>query len=123
MDLSATDGEAALQDVRTEVAAHFSKIGAIREVPKLRAYGCDVTQEDRVKETLNQIVVDFGGRVDVLVTAAGIVENFDVESYPLDRWKRLMDVSLYTLCERERGKRKGNNDDQVYGSLNLRANV
>ena len=102
MDLSVTDGEAALQEVRTEVAAHFSKIGAAQRVPELKAYACDVTQEDRVKETVKKIAEDFGGKIDVLVTAAGVVENFNVEKYPLDKWKRLMDVSLYVLCFKER---------------------
>lgn len=47
-----------------------------------------------MKATLARVLADFGGRVDVLVTAAGVVENFDVEKYPLDRWNRLMNVGL-----------------------------
>lgn len=94
IDLSASDGESALSEVRTEVAAHFSKTGTTHSVPQLRAYACDVTQEDQVKETVRKVVVDFGGRVDVLVTAAGVVENFNVEEYPLERFKRVMDVNV-----------------------------
>lgn len=53
-----------------------------------------MTQEDQVKETVRKAAEDFGGRVDVLVTAAGVVENFNVERYPLERFKVVMDVSL-----------------------------
>jgi sorbose reductase len=59
----------------------------------LRAYGCDVSSPTQVEETWNAIVSDLG-KVDVLVTAAGIVENFEGENYPFERWKRMMSVNL-----------------------------
>lgn len=78
--------------MKNEVAAHFSKIGSTHAVPELRAYACNVASEEQVKTTWAQIIQDFGDRIDVLVTAAGIVENFDVQEYPLDGFKRVMDV-------------------------------
>lgn len=48
---------------------------------------------------------DFG-KVDVVVTAAGIVENFEAENYAYDRWKKMMDVNLNGsfLFAKEAGK-------------------
>jgi len=73
--------------------------------PDLRAYSCDVTSEQQVKETWASIVRDFG-KVDVVVTAAGIVENFEAEHYPYDRWNKMMEVNLNGsfLFAREAGK-------------------
>jgi sorbose reductase len=44
--------------------------------------------------------------VDVVVTAAGIVENFEGENYPYDRWKKMMDINVNGsfLFAREAGK-------------------
>lgn len=73
--------------------------------PDLRGYACDVTSEQQVKNTFASIVADFG-KIDVVVTAAGIVENFEAENYEYDRWKRMLDVNLNGswLWARESGK-------------------
>lgn len=47
-------------------------------------YGCNVADEDAVKKVFADIKARWG-RVDILVTAAGIVENFPVLDYPADR--------------------------------------
>ncbi|KAF8472786.1 short-chain dehydrogenase/reductase-like protein SDR [Kalaharituber pfeilii] len=106
IDLNLEEGENAINGIRTEVAAHFAKSGATMGVPELRAYQCDVTQEGQVKRTWEALVQDFGGKVDVLVTAAGVVENIKAEDYPLDRWKWLMDVNVNGtfLFAREAGR-------------------
>jgi D-arabinitol 2-dehydrogenase len=46
------------------------------------------------------------GRVDVLVTAAGIVENYPAEDYPSDRIKLLYDINVHGTyyCAREAAK-------------------
>lgn len=71
----------------------------------LKLYACDVTSEAEVESTITQIVKDFG-KIDVLVTAAGIVENGAAEDYSYARWRRLMNVNLdgSFLCAREVGK-------------------
>jgi NAD(P)-dependent dehydrogenase (short-subunit alcohol dehydrogenase family) len=73
--------------------------------PELRAYSCNVTSEEQVQETWASIVKDFG-KVDVVVTAAGIVENFEAEKYAYDRWKKMIDINLNGsfLFAREAGK-------------------
>ncbi|KAK4700593.1 hypothetical protein P7C70_g5655, partial [Phenoliferia sp. Uapishka_3] len=64
--------------------------------------GCDVANEDNVKDCFRQIVEKFG-RVDVLVTAAGIVENFSAMDYPTDKFQKLMNVNVNGsyFCARE----------------------
>lgn len=58
-----------------------------------------------MESTIRQIVKDFG-KIDVLVTAAGIVDNVAAEDYSYARWRKLMDVNLdgSFLCAREVGK-------------------
>lgn len=90
--------------------AHITKHIATRDTPSsykpdLRAYSCDVTNEAQVQDTWEAVVKDFG-KVDVVVTAAGIVENFEGENYKYDRWKKMIDVNLNGsfLFAREAGK-------------------
>jgi sorbose reductase len=60
-------------------------------------------------------MADFGA-VDVVVTAAGIVDNVEAEKYDFGRWKKMIDVNLNGsfLFAREAGRywidneRKGN---------------
>ena len=84
-----------MAEIRAEAVAHF---GSPDKVPTLQSYVCDVTAESQVQATVAQIAEDFGGRVDVLLTAAGVVENICVEKYPLERFKRVLDVSTVRYC-------------------------
>ncbi|KAH0536069.1 hypothetical protein GP486_008910, partial [Trichoglossum hirsutum] len=70
----------------------------------LAPYACDVTSETQVRQTFDAIVRDLGA-VDVLVTAAGIVDNAPAEDYAFDRWKNMLDVNFHGtfLCAREAG--------------------
>lgn len=58
-----------------------------------------------MKETFSQIVRDFGN-VDVVATAAGIVDNVEAENYAYPRWRKLLNVNLdgTWLFAREAGK-------------------
>ena len=42
------------------------------EVSEVNAWGCDVTNSDEIKRTIDDIGTKFGGPIDVLVGAAGI---------------------------------------------------
>ncbi len=54
---------------------------------------CDVRDDARQKEVVEQIVADHG-RLDVLVTAAGIASGGPVHSLELDEWQRCQDINL-----------------------------
>lgn len=55
--------------------------------------GCDVANEESVKAAFQRIKDQFG-RVDALVTAAGIVHNYTAEEYPTEKIRQLMDINV-----------------------------
>jgi NAD(P)-dependent dehydrogenase (short-subunit alcohol dehydrogenase family) len=57
------------------------------------AWGVDVTDERQVTTTFAAIEREFGP-IDILVAAAGIVENVAAEDYPAASWRRIIDVNL-----------------------------
>ena len=42
------------------------------EVSDVNAWGCDVTNTDEIRRTIDDIGTKFGGSIDILVGAAGI---------------------------------------------------
>src|SRR5271170_650914 len=42
------------------------------EIAEVNAWGCDVTNTDEVRRTVEDIGVKFGGPIDILVAAAGM---------------------------------------------------
>lgn len=71
----------------------------------LRPYECDTSDEQAVKSTFKQIVQDFG-KVDVLVTNAGITGGNPAEEYSYEEWKKMLEVNIdgTFLFARETGK-------------------
>ncbi|GAA5922686.1 hypothetical protein JCM1841_001105 [Sporobolomyces salmonicolor] len=66
---------------------------------------CDVSDEESVQAGFKTIIEKYG-RVDVLVTAAGIVENFPAEEYPAAKFRKLMAINVEGsfYCAREAAK-------------------
>lgn len=56
-------------------------------------WGCDVSSEKQVQDTISAIVAHHG-KIDVLVTSAGFTENFAAQDYPIDRVRKLMSVNV-----------------------------
>lgn len=63
---------------------------------------CDVTDEDSVINCFKEVINTFGG-IDILVNAAGIAPAYPLIDFPLDKWKRTLDINLtgYFLMSRE----------------------
>jgi sorbose reductase len=61
--------------------------------PKVHGYECDTSSENGVKSTWDAIVKEFG-KVDILVTNAGITGGAPAENYPSEDFKRMIDVNL-----------------------------
>ncbi|KAL2008962.1 hypothetical protein VTN00DRAFT_7156 [Thermoascus crustaceus] len=101
VDLTKAAAEASIK----HIAEHVAATQPSEPVPELKAYACDVTQEAEVKDTFSQIILDFGN-VDVVATAAGIVDNVEAENYEYPRWRKMLDVNLdgTWLFAREAGK-------------------
>ena len=72
---------------------------------KCRAYGCDVSDERAVGQTVGKIAADFG-RIDILVNIAGITARIPTVKIPPEQVRRLMEVNYYGtfwMCQ-EAGK-------------------
>lgn len=61
--------------------------------PHMRGYECDTSSEGAVKTTWDKIVKDFG-KVDILVTNAGITGGSPAEEYPFEDFKTMISVNL-----------------------------
>ena len=112
----------ASDDSVSHIREHARKLQPDLPVPDIKAYECNATIESDVKSTFDQIVSDFG-RVDVLVTAAGIVDNVAAEDYDFGRWRRMMDINLdgSFLFAREAGRHMLANN--IKGSIILIASM
>lgn len=80
-----------------------AKPGEIKAV----GFGCDVSDEQSVKDTFAKIEQTFGNRIDCLISAAGIVENFVAHEYPTDKVRKLLDINVMGswFCALEAAKR------------------
>jgi sorbitol-6-phosphate 2-dehydrogenase len=66
------------------------------------AVRCDVTNEDDVAAMV-KAALDAFGRLDILVSNAGILISGDITEFPAEDWRKVMEVNLvgYFLCARE----------------------
>jgi NAD(P)-dependent dehydrogenase (short-subunit alcohol dehydrogenase family) len=66
------------------------------------ALQCDITREDQVKQTVDQVVNEFG-TVDILINNAGAAgESFPIEELPEDVWDKTFSLNLksqYFFCK------------------------
>jgi NAD(P)-dependent dehydrogenase (short-subunit alcohol dehydrogenase family) len=117
VDPSLPGAQATIDTINT----HVSEITG-ENPSELRPYGYNATNESEVKDTWSQIVKDFG-KVDVLVTAAGIVDNVEAENYDFKRWRKMMDINVDDtwLFAREAGKHMI--QTQIKGSITLVASM
>lgn len=102
LDLDPTVSAEAAKDVETWFEEHG---GAKKGEVKAIGLGCDVSNEEAVKQCM-QTVVDKFGKIDVLVTAAGIVHNYPATEYPTDKMRQLYGINIdgTFFCAREAAK-------------------
>jgi sorbitol-6-phosphate 2-dehydrogenase len=92
------------------VVADLNEQGALQTAASLveqeaatgrRAIGLkvDVTNEAQVAETVDRTVREFG-RLDILVSNAGILISGAVEEFPVEKWQAVINVNLvgYFIC-------------------------
>ncbi|KAF8517593.1 NAD(P)-binding protein [Hysterangium stoloniferum] len=99
IDLVKEDADAAA----AELVASFVNNGQAEE-GEIQAMGveCDVASEVSVKSAMADIIDKFG-KIDSLVTSAGICENYTALEYPHERIKKLYDINVHGafFCARE----------------------
>ncbi|KAM0746880.1 NAD(P)-binding protein [Meredithblackwellia eburnea MCA 4105] len=99
------DSSQAAQSAR-ELEEWFVEHGQAKEGEiECLGLGCDVSDEASVKKAFEEVKERFG-RIDVLVTAAGIVENFPAVDYPTEKFQKLMNINVSGsfFCAREAAK-------------------
>lgn len=104
IDLKREDAAAAA----SELAASFVEQGLASEGEiNALGIGCNVADEESVKAAFEEIRERFG-RVDALVTAAGIVENFKAHDYPTEKIRKLLDINVMGtwFCGMSQGRRR-----------------
>ena len=72
---------------------------------KALAVTCDVTKEEDVVNMVKKTIETFG-RVDILVTVAGIAKRAPAEDFPIEDWQQVMDINVRGtfLCCKHVGK-------------------
>lgn len=65
----------------------------------------DITKEDEVRGLVEQTIGTFG-RLDILVSNAGILIAEPIEKFPAEQWRKVIDVNLfgYFLCLKHAAK-------------------
>ncbi len=77
-------------------------VAGVSEPDRALAVEMDVTDEASVGGGLDRIIAHWGG-VDIAVCAAGIAPSYELVDFPLDAWRKAMEINLtgYFLLARE----------------------
>ena len=103
----------ALASAGADVVVTSRNLEALRNVAeKIKSLGrkcmaiqADLTKEEDVKRMVKTVVDNFG-KIDILVTCAGMNIPKPAEEYPLEDWNKVMSINVtgMFLCCREVGK-------------------
>jgi len=96
----------ALTDIDENAAQETADIiSRERSKSQVKVIRCDVTSEDSVRKTFDDLLAHWGG-LDILVNAAGIAPPYALVDMPVDKWRMALDVNLtgYLLMAREAAK-------------------
>jgi 3-hydroxybutyrate dehydrogenase len=85
------DGRVIIADLNLDAARRAAE--ALGDTKSAIAVGMDVANEDQVNAGVDQAAAQFG-RVDVLVSNAGIQIVHPIEEFPFAEWKRLLAIHL-----------------------------
>ncbi|MEN6406408.1 MAG: 3-oxoacyl-[acyl-carrier-protein] reductase [Thermoguttaceae bacterium] len=92
LSLAAAGAKVACIDVNTDTLAET--IGTIREAGgTAEPFACDVTQSDRVNETVDA-VVQLWGKLDILVNNAGITRDNVIVRMKDEQWDAVLNINL-----------------------------
>jgi 3-hydroxybutyrate dehydrogenase len=84
-------GRVAIADLNADGAAEAAK--ELGDTKRAIGIAMDVTKEDQVNSGVEQTVKTFG-RIDILVSNAGIQIVYPIEEFPFADWKKLLAIHL-----------------------------
>ena len=89
-------------DLQTEIAGKVADALAASTGQKSLGLGVDVTDEIQVAAMVDRVMVEFG-RLDILVSNAGILISGEVTNFASQKWQAVMNVNLvgYFHCAKQ----------------------
>ncbi len=84
----------AIADIDTK-AAEETRAAITEELPNASAMvlGCNVTDEQSVRDGYDSLLVEYGG-LDILVNAAGVAPAYPLVDLPVEKWRFALEVNL-----------------------------
>ncbi|MFH1825623.1 MAG: sorbitol-6-phosphate dehydrogenase [Candidatus Firestonebacteria bacterium] len=82
----------------------------------------DVTHEKQVQDMVKNTLKKFG-KIDILVSNAGILIAEEITEFPVDKWRNVIDVNLvgYFICAKEVAKAMKNQRSGVIIQINSKS--
>jgi sorbitol-6-phosphate 2-dehydrogenase len=84
----------AVADIKQEIAQETAALIAAETGRRALAITCDVTDEAQVIAMMGRVVAEFG-RLDILVSNAGILLSDEITEFAAERWRAVMNVNLF----------------------------
>ena len=84
----------AVADVNEKSAADTAQKVEAATGRRCMAVKVDVTDEPQVESMVKRVVETFG-KLDIVISNAGILIAEDIADFPADKWRKVMDVNLY----------------------------
>lgn len=99
MRLAQEGAHVIIADLKIETAQATADAVATATGRRVIAVPCDVTKEEQVEAMIERAVAEFG-RLDLLVSNAGILFSGAVDEFDAARWRLVVEVNLvgYFLC-------------------------
>ena len=94
-----------IADINSEAAQKIAKDIEAKSAVNTIAVKVDVTDDSQVAEMVQTAMREFG-KLDILVSNAGILKAGEVVDFPTADWRKVIDVNLvgYFICAREAAK-------------------
>jgi sorbitol-6-phosphate 2-dehydrogenase len=103
--LAREGADVVVADVNGDRAAEVAQAIEAQFGTRALSMRVDVTNENDVAACV-RLAVDTFGKLDIMVSNAGILSAFDITEFPTEAWRKLIDVNLtgYFICAREAAK-------------------
>src|SRR5947209_5294171 len=94
--LFAQKGASVIAVARNEKALNELRDGIKTKKGSIKIHLADVTGQSQIERMVSETIQNFGA-IDVLVNAAGIIQNGSIENTTHDNWDKVMNVNLRSM--------------------------